>query len=147
MTNCGHPACQKQWPVATPVSEAKPFSVVPLPPLPRATPLQYSEVVLDPPVCGKTKITEHLGEINTKINTTMNTLGFEYPSDFFGQNHFLPHVTIMMVSRVNFLAQQSQNEPVCVVCVFACARVCAFARAFLCDLARVCVRVNVRAFL
>ena len=70
--------------------------------------LQYSEVVLDPPVCGKTKIAEHLGEINTKINTTMNTLGFEYPSDFFGQNHFLPHVTIMMVSRVNyFLAQQS----------------------------------------
>jgi hypothetical protein len=69
--------------------------------------LKYSEVVLDPPVCGKTKIAEHLGEINTKINTTMNTLGFEYPSDFFGQNHFLPHVTIMMVSRVNFLAQQS----------------------------------------
>ena len=34
-----HPACQKQWPVVTPVSEAKPFSVVPLPPLPRATPL------------------------------------------------------------------------------------------------------------
>ena len=66
-----------------------------------------------PPVCGKTKIAEHLGEINTKINTTMNTLGFEYPSDFFGQNHFLPHpvaghVTIMMVSQVNyFLTQQS----------------------------------------
>ena len=77
----------------------------------------------------------------------MNTLVFEYHSYFFGQNHFLPHVTIMMVSRVNFLAQQSQNEPVCVVCVFACARVCAFARAFLCDLARVCVRVNLRAFL